>query len=115
MPLTCRKYLLAILAAALSCACAHADRKAPPQAAQVKTEISVKKEAPVKLSPEDAKEVESLYYRAVGAYSNNDMDAALSYINEISTLHPSYPPAAELRGKIKSVAGADKLQPPQKP
>ena len=109
------KYLSAVSAADLFCACAHTDRKTPPPAAPVKKEAAVKKEAVVKLSPEDAKEVESLYYKAVGAYSNNDMDAALGYINEISTLYPSYPPAAELRRKIKSVSGADKLQPPQRP
>lgn len=115
MPLSSLKYSAAVLAAALLCACAQAGRKAPPPEAPVKTGAAVKKEAAVKLSPEDAKEVESLYYKAVGAYSNNDMDAALGYINEISTLHPSYPPAAELRKKIKSVSGAENLQPPRKP
>lgn len=115
MPLTRLKYLSAVLAAALLCACSHADRKTPPPAAPVKTGAAVKKEAAVKLSPENAKEVESLYYKAVGAYGNNDMDAALGYINEISTLHPSYPPAAELREKIKSVSRADKPAPPLKP
>ena len=109
------KYLFAVFAAALFCACAHTARKPAPPGAPVKKEAAVKKEAVVKLSPEDAKVVESLYYKAVGAYSNNDMDAALGYINEISTLYPSYPPAAELRGKIKSVSGANKLPAPQKP
>jgi len=109
------KYLFAVFAAALFCACAHTARKPAPPGAPVKKEAAVKKEAVVKLSPEDAKVVESLYYKAVGAYSNNDMDAALGYINEISTLYPSYPPAAELRGKIKSVSGANKVPPPQKP
>lgn len=115
MPLTRFKYLFAVLGAALLCACAQAGRKTPPPPAPVRTGAAVKKEAAVKLSPEDAKEVESLYYKAVGAYSSNDMDAALGYINEISTLHPSYPPAAELRKKIESVSVADKLQPPKKP
>jgi len=50
--------------------------------------------------------VESLYYMAVGAYSSNDMEATLKYLNEISTLAPSYPPATELRGKVKSVSGS---------
>ena len=109
------KYLFAALAAALFCACAHTAKKTRPPEAPVKKETAVKKEAAVKLSPEAAKEVESLYYKAVGAYSNNDMDAALGYINEISTLYPSYPPAAELRGKIKSVSGENKLTPPKKP
>ncbi len=109
------KYLSAVFAAALFCACAHTGGKPPPPEAPVKKETAVKKEAAVKPSPEAAKEVESLYYKAVGAYSNNDMDAALGYINEISTLYPSYPPAAELRGKIKSVSGANKLPPQKKP
>ncbi len=108
------KALFAVFSAALFCACAHAARKTPPPAAPVEKEAAVKKEAAAKLSPEDAKAVESLYYKAVGAYSNNDMDAALGYINEISTLYPSYPPAVELRGKIKSVSGANKPTPPQK-
>ncbi|MDD5209123.1 MAG: hypothetical protein PHV36_07035 [Elusimicrobiales bacterium] len=113
------KFLCAFFSAALFCACAHTARKIPapgaPPEAPVKKEAAVKKEAVLKLSPEDAKEVESLYYKAVGAYGNNDMDAALGYINEISTLYPSYPPAVELRDKIKSVSAADKLPPPQKP
>ena len=109
------RYLFAVFAAALFCACAHTARKLAPPEAQSKKGTAVKKEAAVKLSPEDVKIVESLYYKAVGAYSNNDMDAALGYINEISTLYPSYPPAAELREKIKSVSGANKLPAPQKP
>ncbi|HAH30689.1 MAG TPA: hypothetical protein DCL44_00055 [Elusimicrobia bacterium] len=58
------------------------------------------------LSPEDVKNVDILYYKAVGAYSNNDMDAALKYLIDLSTIHPSYTPAAELREKIRSVSGS---------
>ena len=68
--------------------------------------VQAKKAAVVKLSPEEEQKVESLYYKAVGAYSNNDTGAALNYLNEISTMSTSYPPAAELREKIKRVSGA---------
>ncbi|MEI7481694.1 MAG: hypothetical protein WCK75_05010 [Elusimicrobiota bacterium] len=64
------------------------------------------KETPVNLSPSDTKKVESLYYKAVGAYSNNDMAAALESLNELSSIYPSYQPAAELRDKIRSVSGS---------
>lgn len=94
------KYLLPVSLAVLFCACALPARKsAPPPAAPVK------REAAVKLSPEDAKKVESLYYKAVGAYSNNDMDGALKYLKDISSIHPSYSPAGELREKIKRASG----------
>jgi len=92
------KYLSAVFAAALFCACALPVRKIPPSAAPAKTETVVK------LSLEDAKKVESLYYTAVGAYSNNDMGAALRYLNDISAIHPSYLPAVELREKIRSIS-----------
>ena len=98
------KYLFSIFAAAIFCACALPARKIQPPAAP--SSASEKKETDVKLSPEDTKEVESLYYKAVGAYSNNDMDAALNYLGKIFAIHPSYPPAAELRGKIRSVSGS---------
>lgn len=97
------KYLPAVLAAALFCSCAPRARKSsptPPGRA-----APARKEAAVKLSPEDEKKVESLYYRAVGAYSNNDMGAALKYLDGISAINPSYPPAAELRAKIRKVSG----------
>ena len=99
------KYLLAVLAAVFFCGCAQPSRRKPPAAPPAQKNEAIKKEAEVKLSPEDTQKVEGLYYKAVGAYSGNDMDAALKYLNEISTLYPSYPPAAELRGKIKSVPG----------
>lgn len=50
--------------------------------------------------------MESLYYKAVGSYSGNDMPAALKYLDELSAIHPAYLPAAELREKIRSVSGA---------
>jgi len=65
-----------------------------------------KKGTPVKLSPEETKKVESLYYKAVGAYSNNDMAAALKSLDEIYSIYPDYPPAAELREKIRKVSGS---------
>ena len=100
------KYLFLILAATVFCSCALPVRKAPPPAEPVKKEAKEKeeKEAVVRLSPEDTNKVEGLYYKAVGAYSNNDMGAALNYLNEISTISPSYQPAAELREKIQSVS-----------
>ncbi len=95
------KYIFCVLAAATLCACLPPVRKAAAPAAPVRKEASA-----VKLSPEDENKVEGLYYKAVGAYSNNDMSAALRFLDEISVISPSYPPAAELRGKIKSVAGS---------
>ncbi|HAF94860.1 MAG: hypothetical protein A2X34_07775 [Elusimicrobia bacterium GWC2_51_8] len=94
------KYLFLFFTAAFFCACVLPVRKNPPPAAPEKQETAVK------LSPENVKEAESLYYKAVGAYSNNNMSAALKYLNEISAIHPSYPPAAELREKIRSVSGS---------
>lgn len=106
IPINRNKYLFTVFAAFLFCACALPSRKKPPPAAPVKKEAVVKNEAEIKLSPEDTQKVEILYYKAVGAYSSNDMGAALKYLNEISTVCPSYQPAAELRGKMKSVAGS---------
>lgn len=57
------------------------------------------------LSPEARTAAERLYYKAVGAYSNNDMAAALKYLDQISDISPAYPPAAELREKIRRVSG----------
>jgi len=97
------KYLFAVLSAAFFCSCAlTARRNAPALPARA---APAKKEAAVKLSPEDEKKVETLYYRAVGAYSNNDMGAARKYLDGIAELNPSYPPAAELRAKILKVSG----------
>ncbi len=58
-----------------------------------------------RLSPEDAKKVERLYYRAVSAYTDNDMKAALGYLDQISKINPSYAPARQLREKIRRVSG----------
>lgn len=110
--MSCHKYILAVLAPLLFSACALPVRKVPLPAVPA---APVKRTSVIALSAEDTNKVEGLYYKAVGAYSNNDMAAALKYVDEISTLYPSYPPAAELRDKIKSVSVADKLPPPQKP
>ncbi|HOI41999.1 MAG TPA: hypothetical protein PK523_03555 [Elusimicrobiales bacterium] len=59
----------------------------------------------VRLSAEDSKRVERLYYRAVSAYTDNDMKASLGYLDQISRIHPSYPPARQLREKIRRVSG----------
>lgn len=114
-------HLLTVLAAALLCACAAPARKMtglPLSAAPARTETAARKEpeAPPPPSPEDLQKVESLYYKAVGAYSSNDMGAAQKYLDEISTLYPSYQPAAELRGKVKLVSGSGQnLPPPRQP
>jgi hypothetical protein len=49
--------------------------------------------------------VERLYYRAVSAYTDNDMGSALGYLDQISKIHPSYAPARQLREKIRRVSG----------
>lgn len=49
--------------------------------------------------------IERLYYRAVDAYTANDMKGASSYVTEILVLDPGYKPALELRDKIKKVSG----------
>ncbi|MDT8286128.1 MAG: hypothetical protein RQ748_03370 [Elusimicrobiales bacterium] len=61
--------------------------------------------APVRLSAEDSRKVERLYYRAVRAYTDNDMPASLGYLDQISRIHPSYAPARQLREKIRRVSG----------
>lgn len=109
------KYPFLFFFAFLFCSCATPVRKAAKAAAPVAAAVPVKTEPAVKLSTEAAKKVESLYYRAVGAYSANDMSGTLKYIDEISTLYPSYPPAVELRGKIKIVSGEKSAPLPQKP
>jgi hypothetical protein len=57
--------------------------------------------APVRLTPEQAKKVEQLYYKAVGAYSRNDMPAANAHLKEILVINPAHKPALELREKIR--------------
>ena len=66
--------------------------KAPPPA---------RKEAAVRLTPEQAKKVEQLYYKAVGAYSRNDMAAADAHLKEILAINPAHKPSLELREKIR--------------
>jgi hypothetical protein len=90
-----KKYLLAALVLAFFSACLPSARRGVPPAP--------KKAPAARISPENEKRVESLYYRAVGAYSNGDMKAAGEYIDQISALDPSYRPAAELREKIRKV------------
>ncbi|HNT98904.1 MAG TPA: hypothetical protein PKK31_11615 [Elusimicrobiales bacterium] len=66
---------------------------------------AAKAAAEVRLSAEDSRKVERLYYRAVSAYTDNDMKASLGYLDQISGIHPSYPPARQLREKIRRVSG----------
>lgn len=95
--MTVNKYLLAVLVPVFFSACLPQARRVVPPAP--------KKAPAVMISPESEKKVESLYYRAVGAYSSGDMKAAGEYIDQISALDPSYRPAAELREKIRKVGG----------
>ncbi|PKM98046.1 MAG: hypothetical protein CVU79_05010 [Elusimicrobia bacterium HGW-Elusimicrobia-3] len=67
----------------------------------------VRKEAAVRLSPEQAKKVEQLYYKAVGAYSRNDMAAADALIKEILAINPSHKPSQELRKKVRLAVKAN--------
>lgn len=98
--------IFVILAAALCCACALPRRKPAVTAVQPPPVAQVQQKAPVApLSREDENKVEGLYYKAVGAYSNNAMDLAQMYLDQIAAIYPAYAPAAELRGKIKSVTG----------
>lgn len=89
--------LLLIPAALLLCAAACRQPGAKPAKAAPP--------APVALSRENALKVDRLYYRAVGAYTENDMEAARAYLGEILSIHPSYRPALDLREKIRKVSG----------
>ena len=40
----------------------------------------------------------------MSAYGDNDMEEAVKYLDGISAVYPGYPPAAELRAKIRRVA-----------
>ena len=73
--------------------------KAPPTPA--------KKETAVRLTPEQAKKVEQLYYKAVGAYSRNDMVAADALLKEILAVNPAHKPSLELREKIRLAVKAN--------
>lgn len=86
-----------ISAAAFFCASTTPARKPGPP--------PVKKETAGKLSAENAGKVEHLCYKAVGAYGNIDMPPALSFLDGIPEIGPAYPPAVELRKKIKSISG----------
>lgn len=100
-------YLFAAAAAAVLCGCLPGSRPTPASPA--------KRAAPAKLSAEDEKKVERLYYRAVRDYSNNDMPGALALLDEIYKITPSYAPAAELREKIRSVSGGKTAPRPKAP
>lgn len=94
-------YLLLLPAAfALSAGCVPPGKAAPAARA---AQAASKKEPP--LTAEQKKRVDQLYYRAVGAYSNNDMAAASSYIREILSICPSYKDALELREKVRLASG----------
>ncbi len=69
--------------------------------------VSKKEPAALRLSAEQTKKIEQLYYKAVGAYSNNEMAASGGYLKEIFAIHPSYPPALELKKKISLAAGQE--------
>ncbi len=59
------------------------------------------------ISPENIKKAEGLYYKAVDAYSKNDMKASLEYLGEILVINPSSRSALELRKKIRIVTGGN--------
>jgi outer membrane protein assembly factor BamD (BamD/ComL family) len=103
------RHFFVILAVVFFCACALPAPKTVPAAA------SSGRETAWKFSPEDARKAEQLYYKAVGAYSNNDMAGALKYLNAISAIHPAYPPAVELREKIRKIHGNARAAAPLKP
>lgn len=86
-----RKLVPLLLIFACAAACLPPAKPPPP----------AKKEAAVRLSPEQAKKVEQLYYKAVGAYSRNDMAAADAHLKEILAINPAHKPSLELREKIR--------------
>lgn len=88
------KYLIPVLACALACACMPPRKAVQPAAPQ-------RSAAAVKLSPEQLRKVDQLYYKAVGSFSNNDMPAAAAYLKEIFSVNPAHAPALELREKIR--------------
>jgi len=61
----------------------------------------------VKLSPEQTKQAEQLYYKAVGAYSRNDLGPAGVLLEEILAINPAHKPALELREKIRLATKRD--------
>lgn len=103
-----RSGLLLLAAAAVPMAGACVPPRArpaarPPAAQQQAAPAPARKEAP--LTAEQKKKIEQLYYRAVGAYGNNDLAAASAYVREILSLSPSHAEALELREKIRLAAG----------
>lgn len=64
-----------------------------------------RKQTAARLTPEQAKKVEQLYYKAVGAYSRNDMAAADARLQEILSINPFHNPSLELRKKIRLATG----------
>ncbi len=84
-----------ILICSLFCACAPARRTAP-----------VKNAEHPRLSPEQVREVDRLYYEAVGAYSTNELDSSLAYLKKIFRIDPDYRPARELLEKIRLASGS---------
>lgn len=84
-----------ILLCSLFCACAPARRTAP-----------AKGEEHPRLSPGQVREVERLYYEAVGAYSANELDSSRAYLKEIFRIDPDYRPARELLEKIRLASGS---------
>lgn len=94
------KYFAAALACALCAGCLPLDkRQQQPQPA-----AAARKAVP-QPTAEQLKRAEQLYYKAVGAYSANDMAGASAYLKEILAIHPSYAPALELREKIRLAGG----------
>ena len=88
-----RKLSLLLILSAGAAACLP-PAKAPPPA-------PARKEAAARLTPEQAKRVEQLYYKAVGAYSRNDMATADAQLKEILSINPAHKPSLELREKIR--------------
>lgn len=89
------KYFIPVLACALACACLPPQKAARPAAAPQRAA------AAVDLSPEQVKKTDQLYYKAVGAYSNNDLPAAAALLKEIFSINPAHKPALELRERIR--------------
>jgi len=93
--------LLLPAALAMAAACVPPRKAAPVPAAPAAQ--PARKAIP--LSAEQKKKVEQLYYRAVGAYSNNDLPAASAYLREILAICPNHAEALELREKIRLASG----------
>ncbi len=66
--------------------------------------------APAKLSAEDQKKIEKLYYMAVDAYLKNDLKKASAQVREILNLDPANDAARKLEGKILWAEGGGGAQ-----